>query len=124
MMFLKFFDKLEDKVRAYLSRRPILYAFLGGVGTVLFFRGVWMIADKFDFLTGPITLLISLAILLVTGVFVFHFVSDQIIISGLRREKKLVDKTEAEIRAETATLEEIKTLLDQVIRQLNELKLK
>ncbi len=119
-MFLKFFDKLEDKVRSRLSRRPILYAFISGVGTVLFFRGVWMTADKFDFLTGPVTLVISLLILLVTGTFVFHFVSDQIIINGLRQEKKLIDKTEAEIRAETATLEEIKTLLDRVLKRLNE----
>ncbi|MBU2082030.1 hypothetical protein KKH14_01235, partial [Patescibacteria group bacterium] len=51
-MFFRFFDKLEDKVRSRLSRRPILYAFLSGIGTVLFFRGVWMIADEFSFMTG------------------------------------------------------------------------
>ncbi len=31
-----------------------------------------MIADTFDFLTGPVTLIISSIILLVTGVFVYH----------------------------------------------------
>jgi hypothetical protein len=36
---LAFFDKLEDKTRAKLSRVPLLYAFLGGIGIVLFWRG-------------------------------------------------------------------------------------
>lgn len=91
-MIFKFFDKLENKVRARLSRQPILYALLSGIGTVLFFRGVWMIADTFDFLTGPVTLIVSSIILLVTGVFVYHFVGDQIIISGLKQGKKLAEK--------------------------------
>ncbi len=124
MISFKFFDKLEDKVRARLSRRPILYAFIAGIGTVLFFRGVWMIADTLDFLTGPVTLIISLLILLVTGSFVSHFVSDQIIMSGLKQEKKLIDKTEAEIRSEMATLGGIKTLLGLVLKRLNELDAK
>ena len=46
---VKFFDKLEDKTRAMLSRMPILYAFVGGIGVVLFWRGVW---HTTDFLTA------------------------------------------------------------------------
>ncbi len=118
-MFFKFFDKLEDKIREYLSRKPILYAFLAGIGTVFFFRGVWLIADGFDFLTGPVTLFISLIILLATGTLVFHFVGDSVIVSGIKREKKLIDKTEKEIMAETATLEEIKTLLKRIDKRLD-----
>ena len=45
---LNFFDKLEDKTRAGLSRVPFLYALLGGIGVVLFWRGVWHIADDFS----------------------------------------------------------------------------
>ena len=120
-MIFKFFDKLENKVRARLSRQPILYALLSGIGTVLFFRGVWMIADTFDFLTGPVTLIVSSIILLVTGVFVYHFVGDQIIISGLKQGKKLAEKTETEVLAETATLGEIKALLERIDKRLNEL---
>ena len=119
-MIFKFFDKLENKVRERLSRQPILYALLSGIGTVLFFRGVWMIADTFDFLTGPVTLIVSSIILLVTGVFVYHFVGDQIIISGLKQGKKLAEKTEAEVLAETATFGEIKALLERIDKRLNE----
>lgn len=119
-MFFRFFDKLEDKARSRLSRNPILYAFLSGIGAVLFYRGVWMIADYFSFMTGPVTFLISIAILLTTGVFVFHFVSDQIIISGLKKERKLIEKTEEEVKMETITLKEIHTLLKQIEKRLGE----
>lgn len=120
-MFFRFFDKLEDKARARLSKNPILYAFLSGIGTVLFFRGVWMIADSFDFMTGLVTLIVSLIILLTTGVFVFHFVSDQIIISGLRQEKKLIEKTEEEVRMETVTIKEMHALLQKIEKRLGEI---
>ncbi|MDO8443490.1 MAG: hypothetical protein Q7S78_00660 [Candidatus Azambacteria bacterium] len=123
-MFFRFFDKLEDNARSRLSKNPILYAFLSGVGTVLFYRGVWMIADDFGFMTGPVTLVISLAILLITGVFVFHFVSDQIIISGLKKEKKLIEKTEEEIGMETITLKEIHALLQKIEKRLGEFDIK
>ena len=119
-MFFRFFDKLEDKARSRLSRNPLLYAFLSGVGVVLFYRGVWMIADNFSFMTGPVTFLISIAILFSTGVFVFHFVSDQIIISGLRQEKKLIEKTEEEIKEETITLKEMRVLLQRIEKRLDE----
>ena len=79
-----------------------------------------MIADSFSFMTGPITFLISIVILFSTGVFVFHFVSDQIIISGLRQEKKLIEKTEEEVKLETVTLREIHTLLQKIEKQLDE----
>ncbi len=119
-MFFRFFDKLEDKARSRLSRNPLLYAFLSGVGVVLFYRGVWMIADNFSFMTGPVTFLISIAILFSTGVFVFHFVSDQIIISGLRQEKKLIEKTEEEVKEETITLKEMRALLQRIEKRLDE----
>ena len=79
-----------------------------------------MIADSFNFMTGPVTLLVSIAILLTTGVFVFHFVSDQIIISGLRKEKKLIEKTEEEVKMESVTLKEMHALLQKIEKRLDE----
>ena len=38
-------DKLEDHVRGFLSHYPIVYAFVGGIGVVIFWRGVWHTAD-------------------------------------------------------------------------------
>ena len=94
---LRFFDKLEDRIRLRLSRYPIFYALIGGIGIVLFWKGVWESAEYFDFLYGPGSIIASLIILLAIGLFVSYFIGDTIIISGLRGEKKLIDKEEAEI---------------------------
>ena len=40
-----FFDKLEDVVRGKLSKHSIIYAFIGGSGIILFWRGIWHSAD-------------------------------------------------------------------------------
>ena len=121
MKILKFFDLLEDRVRAWLSKRPILYALVAGIGAVFFFRGVWIIADDAD-LGGWSTLFISLIILLLTGAFVSNFVNDRVILSGLRKEKKLVEKTEEEVREEMATLSEIKKEILEIKKELVDIK--
>jgi hypothetical protein len=109
-----FFDKLEDKVRAYLSRRPILYTIIGGVAIVLFWRGVWHTADLFPFLTGPVSIVISVVVLLMSGLFVSFFIGDVVIISGLKREKKISEKTETEVELVTEELKDIKKELDVI----------
>jgi len=96
---IKFFDKLEDKVRGKLSHYPILYALIGGTGIVLFWRGVWHFAD--DLQIGAIaSIIISLIMLLMTGLFVSFFIGHYIIFSGLKQEKKIEEKEEAELKAE------------------------
>ncbi len=121
MKVIKFFDLLEDRVRAWLSKRPILYALVAGVGAVFFFRGIWIIADDAD-LGGWLTLFISLIILLLTGAFVSNFVNDKVIISGLKKEKKLIEKTEEEVRAEVGTLAEIKKEILEIKKELIDIK--
>lgn len=121
---VRFFDKLEDKVRAALSRRPILYTLIGAVAIVLFWRGVWLTADLFPFLTGPISILLSVIILLITGLFVSFFIGERIIISGLKQEKKLFEKTEEEIRSEKGELTEIEEKLEEIEKDIHELKSK
>ncbi|PIY59737.1 hypothetical protein COY96_00190 [Candidatus Wolfebacteria bacterium CG_4_10_14_0_8_um_filter_37_11] len=96
---INFFDKLEDKVRSKLSHYPIIYALIGGVGIVLFWRGVWYIADDMS-LGSWASIIISIILLLMTGLFVSFFISHYIIFSGLKQEKKIEEKEEDEIRAE------------------------
>lgn len=115
---IRFFDRFEDHVREGLSRKPILYSLIGGVAVVLFWRGVWMTADQVPFLTGPVSILISLVILLASGLFVSFFVGDQILISGLKKDKKLIEKTEEEIKEESSTLSEVKDELKKIEKDL------
>jgi low affinity Fe/Cu permease len=109
-----YFDKLEDSIRGYLSKRPILYTFIGGTAVVLFWRGIWHTADLFPFLTGPMSIIISVVILLATGLFVSYFVGDMIIISGLKKDKKMSDKKEEEFRKEEMVMERIEEKLDEL----------
>ena len=117
-----YFDKLEDRVRGKLSHHPIIYSFIGGVAIVLFWRGVWMIADQYAFMTGLVSVILSVALLLITGLFASFFVGDTIIISGLKREKKLTEKTESEVKEELMALSEVKEDLREIKETLTEIK--
>jgi hypothetical protein len=138
----KFFDSLEDKIRAWFSRRPIFYAFIGGIGIVLFWRGVWHTVDAmmdYFFLTspssltpvfagswpwwdGPLSLALGSIMLLSMGVFVSEFIGNEIIISGLRREKKLADQTEDEVQQEAETIKQISIQIEQISQKLHRLE--
>src|SRR3989339_965457 len=136
----KFFDKLEDKIRGKLSHYPILYALIGGVGIVIFWRGVWHTADFFTevifsyqldgsvdlgslpWWDGPLSLLIGSVLLLSTGLFVFDFIGTESIISGLKGEKKLAEKTEEEIKVETGAIKEIKEEVKKILHRLGNIE--
>ena len=121
MKIVKFFDKLEDKIRGALSHYPILYAFLGGVGVVLFWRGVWHTAD--DWGIGSIaSLVLGSILLLLTGVFVSAFIGSILIISGLIGEKKLSEKAEEEIESEEAQLKNLQSTLNRVEKKIADLE--
>ena len=123
---LRILDKIEDKTRAILSRQPIIYAIIGGIGIVLFWRGVWQTADKIPFLSGPVSIIISISILLVTGLFVSFFIGHSIILSGIKQEKKIEERTESEIETEMDVLKKELGVLKDIQLQLerieNELK--
>lgn len=118
----KFFDKLEDRVRHALSHKPILYAFLGGVGIVLFWKGVWETAEYFPILDGVGSILMSVILLLVIGLFVSSFIGDSILIAGLRSQKKIAEKTEAEIVMEEGKIMEMNEKLRKMEKDLEEIK--
>ncbi len=114
----KFFDKLEDKVRGHLSHYPILYALIGGVGLVLFWRGVWHLADDIN-LSSIISSLIGAIVLLLTGVFVSAFIGNRLIISGLIGEKKLAEKEQEEIETEESQIQNLQETLSRLEKKLD-----
>jgi len=119
--FLKFFDRFEIKLRGKLSHYPILYALIGGVGIVLFWRGVWHTADDFG-LSSLLSLVIGFIILVVIGVFVAEFIGNKLIISGLIGEKKLETKEEVEIETEETQLKNLQNTLNRVEKKLSDLE--
>lgn len=116
---IKFFDRIEDKIRTALSRFPILYGLLGGIGIVLFWRGVWHTADLIPGFSGPLSFAAGVVLLLLIGVFVSSFIGDQIIISGLKHEKKMVEETESEIKTEEDILKEIDKHLESLEKKID-----
>lgn len=118
-----FFDRLEDKIRIKLSHSPILYSLIGAVGIILLWKGVWEVAELVPVLHGFGSIVLGMAILLASGLLVSFFIGDSIILSGFKREKKLVDKTEKEIlQAEKTQTTEILAKLEHLEKDIHELK--
>ena len=137
---VNFFDKLEDKIRGRLSHYPILYAFIGGVGVVIFWRGVWHTADfvtevifsyqmngsvnlgSLPWWDGPVSILVGGILLLSTGLFVFDFIGTQAMISGLKGEKRLEEKTEEEIKTEAGAISDIRKEVKEIAHHIDEIE--
>lgn len=117
---VKFFDKLEDKIRGHLSHYPIVYALLGGIGVVLFWRGVWHIADDFN-VPSAVSLIFGILLLLITGVFVSAFIGNKLIISGLNGEKKLEEKEQTEIETEEQQIRKLQSTLTRLEKKIDDI---
>jgi type I restriction-modification system DNA methylase subunit len=71
---------------------------------------------------GPLSLLLGAVILLLIGVFVSNFIGNEIIISGLKGDKKMAEKTEAELKNEQRELSEAKKELDEIAARLKQVE--
>lgn len=120
-MITDFFDLLETKIRHVLSHWPLVYAFIGSIGVVLIWRGVWMVADDLN-MSGGVSLFLGVLISIITGLFVSFFVGDKIIISGIMKEKRIDEKTEAEIKKEEEALVEIQKDLKEIKEDIEEIE--
>ena len=127
---INFFDKFEDNVRTHLSRYPVVYTIIGGVAIVLFWRGVWHTADILEARGGwlgvifyePTNLILAVIILLATGLFVSYFIGDTILISGIKGEKKVTDRTEREVKEEEQKIVELRTTIKDMKKEVDEIK--
>jgi len=125
-----FFDKLEDNIRARLSHYPVIYTLIGAVCIVLFWRGVWHTADILQDQGGwlgwlfyePVNMVIVAIILLATGLFVSYFIGDSILISGLKHEKKVTEKTEKDVIEEENRVVELRTAIKDMKKEVDEVR--
>lgn len=115
---MNFLDKIERKVRGKLSHYPIFYAFVGGIGVVLFWRGIWHTADDLN-MGSLISIIIGVTILIITGIFVSSFIGNQLIISGLVGEKKIAEKEEGELQTEEMRLKNLQSTLSRLEKKLD-----
>lgn len=130
-------DRFEDKARARLSHVPFIYAALGGTGIILFWRGIWHTADylvgyffavntetvnmsvsELPWWDGPLSIALGSTLLLSIGLFVTSFIGDAIIVSGLKSDKKLTEKTENEILAELKETDQIRTEIHAIHKRI------
>ena len=124
------FDKMEDHIRARLSRHPFIYTFIGGSGVVLFWRGIWHTADileKSSPLLGHIfsplgSIILAVTILLSTGLFVSVFIGDSIIMSGIKHDKKIIEKTIEDVEAERVDIEKVLVAIVEMKTELEHLE--
>lgn len=132
-------SRIKWRITIILSHRPGLYAFIVGVGIVLFWRGVWHTVDNLHsyyngylsmdsvmspWWDGPLSLVTSILILYFTGAFISSFIGNELILSGLRGEKKLTEKTESELQNETRAISDIKDSLVHISDKLSDLEKK
>ena len=117
---VRFFDKIEDGIRHVLSKSPIIYAVIGGIGVVSFWRGVWETSDLLD-IPSAASLIGGLFIMMATGILVTEFLGNRIIITGLRGEKKLEEKTLKEIEDEEMFLANLKIKVDRIEKLLEKI---
>jgi hypothetical protein len=115
--FIRACDKIEEKIRRALSRYPLLYAFIGGTGVTLFWRGIWHGADELDLGSGA-SLILGTLILVATGLFVSEFIGNRLIISGLIGEEKITEKEEGEIETEATQLKNLQATLGRLEKKL------
>lgn len=125
---LKFFDKGEDRIRHALSKHPILYAVIGGFSVVIFWRGVWDMMDMlyiaygFWFLHPVGAMIISVIVMLATGTFISFFIGEQIILSGLKEEKRIDQKTEQDIELEDYKIKHMSEEIGEMRKDIAKIK--
>ncbi|OGF89673.1 hypothetical protein A3I27_00865 [Candidatus Giovannonibacteria bacterium RIFCSPLOWO2_02_FULL_43_11b] len=138
----KIIIQTATRIIIFLSHRPGWYALIVGVGIVLFWRGVWHSVDQihtyFNYYSlnpsidlvaspwwdGPLSLFVGSIILYFTGAFISSFIGNELILSGLRGEKRLNQKTEVEVRSEMTAITDIKNSIKEINRTLDQLEQK
>ncbi len=132
--------KVFNRFHIFLSHHSFLYATIVGIGIVLFWRGVWHSADTLHLYInhynstgsasiidhpwwdGPLSFMVGCLILFTTRAFVSSFIGNELILSGLRIEKKIHKQTESDIQTEVSTIGDIKHTISAISHKLEELE--
>ena len=77
--------------------------------------------DYFKFMTPLVSIFLSTAVMLATGTFISFFIGESILMSGLKEEKRIDQKTERELIEEEARLKRIISEIDEIRKIVNEI---
>jgi hypothetical protein len=130
---------LIERLRNHLSHHPKLYAFIVGLGVVFFWRGAWISIDMIHtqiisyasphnllipaWWDGPLSLLIGIIILDITGAFVPNFIGNELILSGLRSEETANRKIKKLEISEIEVISDVKEELSDLSKKLEKVEL-
>lgn len=121
--FTNAFLSVEDKARTFFERYPFLHAFLAGVGVILFWRGVWEIADHYH-LNPVVSVVAGVILLMLIGLFIQTFVGNAIIIKSVTHsatvDKKILHEIESEVVGEEVTLLTLNKKIDALAKKFEE----
>ncbi len=81
------------------------------------FGGIWSIIFY-----PPVVLVWSTMILLATGLFFSFFVGDTVLISGIKHEKKIEEKTTEEIKTEENEIKVLTNKIEKISEDIEEIK--
>jgi hypothetical protein len=98
---------------------------------VTFWRGVWHTADILMAKGGfwgfifyePITIIWTAVIMLLVGVFASFFIGENIVLSGLKHDKKVFEKTATEVAEEESEIVDVTehiTIIEKELARLSE----
>lgn len=119
--------KIEDAARNFFESIPFTHAFLAGVGVILFWRGVWELADIM--MLDPIaSILLGCVMLGGIGLFIHTFVGNAIIIKNVNREERLekesakrISKVERNVELEEVTMQKLAEKIDSLEKKIDTL---
>ncbi|OGI83889.1 hypothetical protein A2903_00935 [Candidatus Nomurabacteria bacterium RIFCSPLOWO2_01_FULL_33_17] len=122
------FLHIEDRARKYFEQFPFTHALLAGIGVILFWRGVWEIAD-INRLSPIASVIIGIILLGGIGLFVHTFVGNAIIIKSIKHEidiekenKAEVTQVEKDIKRDEITLDHLSNKLDSLIKKIDHIE--
>ncbi len=132
--------KILTRFHIFLSHHSFLYALVVGVGIVFFWRGVWHSADLihlyitqyavggtidavvYPWWDGPLSLVVGIFILYISNAFVSSFIGNELILSGLRTEKRMTKETESDVKMEIEAIADIKKDITAISHNLEALE--
>lgn len=138
---MSFLRKAEASFRAQLRKYPPLYALVGGIGIVLFWRGTWYCADYAYALfvpgsmnavslgwpsaaDGALSFVIGSLLLLSTGLFVSELAGSETVLREEKKEEQVVThevKAVEQMKKEATELPGIEAEIQHIERELAEI---